>query len=111
NLIDIDISFETDKYIVGIADFRYIGAPVIKLPINTNLDSIGAFVVRVFESNGTWHLEIRNRYLDTIVETNAVAYEFTLIVYDTSFYRKLPVIRTDLNGSNTGTAITIPDLY
>ncbi|MFI8379683.1 hypothetical protein [Leeuwenhoekiella sp. NPDC079379] len=111
NLIDIDISFETDKYIVGIADFRYIGAPVIKLPINTNLDSIGAFVVRVFESNGTWHLEIRNRYLDTVVETNAVAYEFTLIVYDTSFYRKLPVIRTNLNGNNTGTAAIIPDLY
>lgn len=111
NLVDFDLSFETDKYIVGIADFRYIGAPVIKTAINDNLSSIGAFVVRVFESNSTWHLEIQNRYLNTTLESNAVSYEFTLIVYDTSFYRKLPIIRTDLNGKNSGTASIIPDLY
>jgi len=111
NLVDINLSFETDRYIVGIADFQYVGDPVNKLVIEGADDSIGAFVVRTFESGGTWHLEIRNRYLNTTSEDNAVYYVFSLIVYDTSFYRKLPLIRTDLRGNNTGTASSIPDLY
>ena len=110
NLVDVNLSFETSKYIIGIADFRYIGAPVKKITLDGD-DSIGAFVVRTFESGGTWHLEIRNKNLNTVNSTNAVSYEFTLIVYDTSFYRKLPVITSNLSGSNKGSASSIPDLY
>ncbi|PHR94903.1 MAG: hypothetical protein COA80_11810 [Leeuwenhoekiella sp.] len=111
NIVDLNLSFETSRYIVGIADFRYIGAPVNKVMLNNSDDSIGAFVVRTFQSGGTWHLEIRNRFLNTTFRTNAVNYEVTFIVYDTSFYRQLPTITTNLNGSNTGTASRIPDLY
>ena len=111
NIIDLNLSFENSKYIVGIADFRYIGDPVNKVMINNADDSIGAFVVRTFKSGGTWHLEIRNRLLNTTYRTNAVNYEVTFIVYDTSFYRQLPTITTNLNGSNTGTASSIPDVY
>lgn len=111
NIVDLNLSFETSKYIVGIADFRYIGDPVNKVMLNNRDDSIGAFVVRTFQSGGTWHLEIRNRFLNTTNQTNAVYYEVTFIVYDTSFYRQLPTITTNLNGSNTGTASSIPDLY
>lgn len=111
NIVDLNLSFETSKYIVGIADFRYIGDPVNKVVINNADDSIGAFVVRTFQSGGTWHLEIRNRHLNTSNKNNAVNYEVTFIIYDTSFYRQLPTITTNLNGSNTGTASAIPDVY
>ncbi|MCC4212652.1 hypothetical protein [Leeuwenhoekiella parthenopeia] len=111
NITDLNLGFETSRYIVGIADFRYIGAPVNKVLINNADDSIGAFVVRTFQSGGTWHLEIRNRFLNTTGSTNQVNYEVTFIIYDTSFYRQLPTITTNLGGSNVGTASTIPDLY
>lgn len=110
NLKDVDLGYETSKYIVGIADFRYIGAPVNKKIISGNYGSIGAFVLRSFESGGTWHLEIRNKFLDPDPDKN-VRYRCTLVIYDTSFYRKMPVIRTDLNGSNQGSASSIPNLY
>ncbi|WP_442845569.1 hypothetical protein [Leeuwenhoekiella sp. H156] len=110
NLVDVDLGYETSKYIVGIADFRYIGDPVNKNIISGTYGSIGAFVLRSFESGGTWHLEIRNKFLDVDPSDN-VEYQCTLIIYDTSFYRKMPVIRTNLNGSNQGTAITVPNLY
>tara|TARA_B100001179_G_scaffold172004_1_gene127389 strand:+ start:16 stop:660 length:645 start_codon:yes stop_codon:yes gene_type:complete len=111
NIVDLNLSFETSRYIVGLADIRYIGAPVNKRLIDGGDDSIGTFVARTFESNGTWHLEIRNRFLDTTNRRNAVHYECTFIIYDTSFYRKLPVIRTDLGGNRNGSASAIPDLY
>ena len=111
NITDLNLGFETSRYIVGIADFRYIGAPVNKVIYNDRDDSIGAFIVRTFESGGTWHLEIRNKFLNTTDSINQVQYEVTFIVYDTSFYKQLPKITTNLGGSNTGITSSIPNLY
>ncbi len=72
-------------------------------------DGFGNFVLRVFESDGEWHLEIGNRYLDP-EEGGTVEYQLTLIIYDKSYYRKLDPIFTDMNGSNTGVASSTPNI-
>ncbi len=109
NLTDVDLQFDANKYIVGVANFRYVGDAVQKA-INSSSTSIGAFVVRAFIQNGTWHLEIRNRFLDNVNGSEGIQYFVTFIIYDKSYYRNLPVITTNLNGSHIGEASSIPNL-
>ncbi|MBW2939111.1 hypothetical protein KXJ69_13425 [Aureisphaera sp. CAU 1614] len=110
NLSDLDLQYDASKYIVAISNFRYTGDAITKTPVPaTSTFSVGNFVVRTFISAGTWHLEIQNRILDADV-LDTIEYAVTLIVYDKSFYRNLPLITTDLGGSNTGTASSTPIL-
>ncbi|SRX55927.1 hypothetical protein [Aequorivita sp. CIP111184] len=109
NLTDVDLQFDANKYIVGVANFRYLGDAVKKTPTGST-NSIGAFVTRTFIQNGTWHLEIRNRFLDFTNNSQGIKYHVTFIIYDKSYFRNLPVITTNLNGSNTGVASSIPNL-
>src|SRR5690606_1175273 len=111
NLTNVNLQYDANKYIVAISNFRYLGDP-IKKAVAGDTKSIGAFVSRVFvDSDNKWHLEIRNRFLD--LENNPkikIEYQVTLIIYDKSYFRHLPVISTNLNRSNTGTASSIPNL-
>ncbi len=109
NLTDVDLQYDSNKYIVGVANFRYVGDAIRKTPTSSTT-SIGAFVIRTFILNGTWHLEIRNRFLDLTNTTEGIKYYITFIVYDKSYFRNMPVITTNLNGSNTGVASSIPNL-
>jgi hypothetical protein len=109
NLRDVDLQYDPNKYIVGVANFRHVGDAIKKIPGGETY-SIGHFVVRTFISGGTWHLEIRNVDLDLDAD-DSIDYYITLIVYDKSYFRHLPLITTDLGGSNTGTASSVPDLY
>ncbi len=109
NLTDVDLQYDTSKYIVSVANFRYVGDPIKKVPLGTTY-SIGNFVVNAFEDGGTWHLEIRNRTLDLDV-TDSLEYYVTLVVYDKKFFKNLTPITTDLEGRNNGNASAIPDLY
>ncbi len=109
NLNDVDLQYSTNKYIVAIANFRYVGDPVKKVIVG-GPKSIGNFVLRTFESDGTWHLEIRNRTLD-LNASDTLEYYVTLVVYDKSYFRNLPSITTDLGGQHSGTASSIPVLY
>ncbi|MCW5519459.1 hypothetical protein J1N09_06395 [Aureitalea sp. L0-47] len=109
NLRDVDLQYDASKYIVGIANFRYIGDPIQKVPAG-GTKSIGNFVAHTFISGGTWHLEIRNQTLD-LDPVDSVNYEVTVIVYDKSYFRYLAPIMTDLGGNNTGTASSVPNLY
>lgn len=104
NLRDVNLQFDSNKYIVGLANFRYEGDPIEKVS-----QSVGAFVTRTFINNEQWHLEIRNRFLD-LADGKSVTYYVTLIVYDKSYYRNLPEIVTDLKGQNNGTASAVPNL-
>ncbi|WP_161568055.1 hypothetical protein [Leeuwenhoekiella aestuarii] len=103
NLENVNLQYDTSKYVIAISNFQYIGDGIDKGPSN----SIGAFVTRVFQENNTWHLEIRNRFLD-LADTKSVEYRLTLIVYDKSYYKELPTIRVDLKGNNTGST-TAPE--
>jgi hypothetical protein len=114
NLTDLDLGYDTTKYIVGVSNFQYIGSPVVKKAItDTDSDdkSIGAFVMRTFinSTTNTWHIEIRNRFLDTSA-TGVVSYRVTLIVYDRSYFKNLAPIVTNLGGKNKGEASSIPNL-
>lgn len=111
NLRDVNLQYDANKYVVGVANFRYVGDAIKKSPFsNGNSASIGTFVIRTFISNGQWHLEIRNRILD-LNDGDSLEYFVTLIVYDKSYYRNLPPIITNLGGLNTGTASSVPDIY
>jgi hypothetical protein len=109
NLTDVDLQYDANKYIVGVANFRYVGDAISKTPSGSTT-SIGAFVIRSFIQNETWHLEIRNRFLDLTNSTQGIKYYVTLIIYDKSYFRNLPIITTNLNGSNTGVASSVPNL-
>jgi len=110
NLRDVNLQYDAEKYIVGLANFRYVGDPINKAIVGTNTPSVGAFVIRTFKDNGTWHLEIRNRFLD-LASSKSLEYHVSLIIYDKSYYRNLPEIITNLKGQNTGKASSIPNLY
>jgi hypothetical protein len=110
NLTDVDLLFDESRYVIAVSNFRYVGEAIKKRTINGNRKQIGHFVVHTFTSGGTWHLEIRNPDLDLDVG-DSLEYYVTLVVYDKSFYRHLTPITTQLNGSSTGTASSIPNLY
>jgi hypothetical protein len=110
NLTDVDLLYDETRYIVAVSNFRYVGDAIKKRTVNGNKKQIGVFVVNAFTSGGTWHLEIRNQILDLDVG-DSLEYYVTLVIYDKSFYRHLTPITTTLNGNNTGTASSIPNLY
>lgn len=109
NLEDIDLSFESSRYLIAISNFRYIGDPITKQNVSGHdRPSIGNFITRVFTATSfsnpsidTWHIQIQNTYLDAASESD-IEYEVTLIVYDKSYYRSLDPIEVNLGGSNTG---------
>lgn len=109
NLREVNLQYSADKYIVGVANFRYVGDAIEKQD-GIGGKTIGTFVLRTFVHNNQWHLEIRNRDLD-LRNGRSVEYYVTLIVYDKSYYRNLPPIITNLGGANTGTASAVPDIY
>lgn len=109
NLSDVDLQYDANKYVVGVANFQHVGDAIKKVPAGPTY-SIGHFVVRTFISGGTWHLEIRNVDLDLDIG-NSLDYYITLIVYDKSYFRYLTPITTDLGGSNIGTASSVPILF
>jgi hypothetical protein len=109
NLRAVNLQYSADKYVVGVANFRYIGDAIQKQD-GTGGKTIGTFVLRTYVNNNQWHLEIRNRDLDLDAD-KSVDYYVTLIVYDKSYYRNLPPIITNLGGANTGTASSVPDIY
>ncbi len=109
NLTDADLQFDASKYVVSISNFRYVGDAVKKVPAGAT-NSIGNFVFNTFVSGGTWHLEIRNRTLDLDVG-DSIEYYVTVTIFDKSYFKNLPPIITDLGGSNTGDASSIPVLF
>jgi hypothetical protein len=105
NVTAVDLQFDADKYIVGIANLRHVGEHVVKI----GGDNIGYFVNRTYVDGvtNTWHIEIRNRTLDS-PNDNAVEYHVTLIVYDKAYFKSLPVISYDFGGSATTGTIPAP---
>jgi len=108
NVTDVDLQFDSSRYVVTISNFRHIGDPIAKR-LTAGRGEIGYFVYRTFEdvNTGTWHIEIRNRILD-LNPGDQVSYRVTLTVYDTRFFKKLPLITSNLNGNNSGTATDVP---
>lgn len=97
NLTDVDLQFDSTKYIVGLANFQYAGQHIVK-GAGAN---IGYFRTRTYVSGGTWHIEMRNVSLDAASD-DAITYYVTLIVYDRRYFKELTTISHDFRGSTTG---------
>ena len=110
DLTDVDLQYASNKYIVAVANFQHIGDAVIKTQITSDVRSQGTFLIRSFESGGSWHLQMGNTELDP-ASGGIVSYKVTLVVYNKAYYRELPEIITNLGGSNTGVASSTPNLY
>lgn len=109
NLKDVDLQYDANNYIVGVANFRQEGDAVQKVPAGNSF-SIGHFVIRTFVAGGTWHLQIENVELD-LDAGDTLTYHIQLVVYDRSYFRHLTPIYTNLGGSNLGSASSVPVLY
>lgn len=103
NVTAVDLQFDADKYIVGLSNFRYVGQEIVK----GSGGRIGNFVSRVYvpKNATTWHIEMRNRTRDA-ANNNTITYYVTLIVYDKNYFKALPAISGDLNGTNSGSALS-----
>lgn len=108
NLTDVNLQYNSNEYIVAIANFQYDGYPIQKGNLGGNTRSIGNFVTRTFIINNIWHLEIRNRSL-SLSSGQPLTYRITLIVYDRSFFRQLPPVTTNMGGQNSGSASSAPN--
>ena len=108
NLTDVNLQYDSSKYIVAVSNFRYVG-DAIKKDYPGSEASVGNFVFGTFVDEGSWHLEIKNRTLD-LNSGDSVTYHVTLIIYDKLYFRELTSIFTNLGGSNTGSASSIPVL-
>lgn len=108
DLTDVNLQYNSNEYIVAIANFQYDGYPIQKGNLGGNTRSIGNFVTRTFINNNTWHLEIRNRSLN-LSSGQSLTYRITLIVYDRSFFRQLPTVTTNMGGQNSGSASSAPN--
>lgn len=108
NLQDVDLQYDSSKYIVALANFQYDGYPIQKGSMTGNARSIGNFVSRTFINNGTWHLEIQNRSLN-LAAGQSLTYHVTLVVYDRSYFRQLEPVNVNMGGQNTGTAPQAPN--
>lgn len=97
NVNDVNLQFDATKYIVGLANFQHTGEYIPKSGSNQ-----GHFVARTFISGGRWHLEIRNRTLDS-PNNNAITYNVSLIVYDRKYFKTLTTISYNFGGNTTAT--------
>ena len=113
NLEDVDLQFDSSKYVVGLSNVRYVGEGMEKgtwidntpVPPKTHYIYIGDFVARTFvdDVTKTWHLEMRNRSRDS-ANDDAITYHVTLIIYDRKYFKQLTPISKDLDGKNFGSA-------
>lgn len=105
NVTSVNLQYDADKYVVGLSNFRYEGENIKKQRVNNSGEYIliGNFVSRTYVSNGTWHIEIRNRGRNS-VNDNSIIYYVTLIVYDKKYFRKLETIEKNFGGQSTGQA-------
>lgn len=106
NLSSVNLQFKADRFVVGLANVRYTGDPILKGISGSNYLFIGNFVFRTFVDNNTWHLEIQNRTRDAAANTN-IQYYVTIIVYEKRFFKVLPPITKDFNGATIET-VRIP---
>jgi hypothetical protein len=108
-LNDIDLQYDSKNYVVGVANFKYIGEAFNCDETASNRESDN-FVARTFISSGSWHLEIQNKARKLSGE-KLMDYEVTLIIYNKSSFRNKATINTDLEGLSNGKTAYVPSLY
>jgi hypothetical protein len=78
--------------------------------IYSNTTVKGHFVIRTFESGGTWRVNIGYPSLNTQYTSGRYTYNFDVILLSKRFFKVLneSVTTYNLNGDITGDAVTAP---
>jgi hypothetical protein len=111
DLNDLNLNIPTDKYFITVANFEAIpnsGNNGIFTNTSANPINKGHFVFDAFQSGNTWHVKIGYPTLNTQNTADRFTYKFDVILYSKRFFKNLGEVTYDLNGSNSGSAITSP---
>lgn len=114
DLNNLDLQIPSDKYMVAITNFEAVPTTVNGTEPNNGVHSTtdvkGHFVIRAFQSGGTWRVNIGYPTLNTQYTSGRYTYNFDVILLSKRFFKVLDEASTtyDLGGSNIGDALTAP---
>ncbi len=114
DLNNLDLQISTDKYMVAITNFEAIpSTSTVSQPNNgiySNSSVKGYFVIKAFESGGTWRVNIGYPTLNTQYTSGRYTYNFDVILLSKRFFKVLSesVTTYNLNGDISGDAGTAP---
>lgn len=111
---DLNLQISSDKYFVAITNFEAIPSTTNVSQPNNGLYSTavqkGFFVIKTFQAAGTWHVNIGYPTMNPQYPSARYTYNFDIILLSKRFFKNLDeaVTTYNLNGLNTGDAITAP---
>ncbi len=114
DLNNLDLQIPSDKYMVAITNFEAIPSTSNSSQPNNGIYSTtsikGYFVIRTFESGGTWHVNIGYPTLNTQYTSGRYTYNFDIILLSKRFFKVLDesVTTYNLNGDISGDAGAAP---
>lgn len=114
DITDLNLQIPSDKYVAVITNFEAIPSTSNGLEANNGIYSNttvkGHFVIRAFESGGTWHVNIGYPTLNPQYNSARYTYNFDIILLSKRFYKVLPesITTYDLGDSYIGDAVTAP---
>lgn len=113
NLTDLNLNISTSKYVISLSNFQATpvgGAQGIYRVNATGFFSTtytyDNFVMRTFESGGSWHVEIRARNANPL--SGSYEYSFDIVLFPKRFFRNLGQVIYNLGGENEGEAPAPP---
>jgi hypothetical protein len=114
DLNNLDLQIPSDKYMVAITNFEAVPSTSNSSQPNSGIYSNttvkGHFVIRTFESGGTWRVNIGYPTLNTQYTSGRYTYNFDVILLSKRFFKVLneSVTTYNLNGDISGDAGTAP---
>lgn len=107
DLTDLNLNIPTENFFVTIANFEAIPSTG-NLGLHTTTFNKGHIQIEAFQLNNMWHIRIGYPTLNTLNTTERYTYNFDIILYSKRFYKNLGSVTYDLQGSNSGSAVTPP---
>jgi hypothetical protein len=117
DLNNLNLNISTSRYIISISNFEAVPSAgnngLYKISGGTTSSSdrvYGNFVIRTFEQNGTWRVNIGSPTANTRNTTDRYTYKFDIVLFPKRFFKNLGNITYNLGGNNSGSASTPPNL-
>ncbi|TDX87184.1 hypothetical protein [Epilithonimonas xixisoli] len=114
DLNNLDLQISSEKYMVAITNFEAIPSSTNSSQPNNGVystsDVKGHFVIRAFESDGTWRINIGYPTLNTQYTSGRYTYNFDVILLSKRFFKVLnqSVTTYNLRGDVIGDAGVAP---
>lgn len=122
DLNNLDLKVSTERYVISISNFEAIPYSTQTNGVNRGLYKIsgnnsssssrtyGNFVIRAFEQDGTWRVNIGSPTANTQNTTDRYTYKFDVVLFPKRFFKNLGNINFNLQGNNSGAATVAPNL-